>query len=82
MFILGHADICRGRALQGHQQVPRAQPRGFGQEPAGGSQLGSSVPEQCQKMYEEQVLWAKEAGVDFIVAETINWVEEMKIALK
>ena len=37
---------------------------------------------ECQKMYEEQVLWAKEAGVDFIVAETINWVDEMKIALK
>ncbi len=37
---------------------------------------------QCQKMYEEQVFWAKEAGVDFIVAETINWTEEMKIALK
>ena len=37
---------------------------------------------QCQKMYEEQVTWAKEAGVDFIVAETINWTEEMKIALK
>ena len=37
---------------------------------------------ECQKMYEEQVRWAKEAGVDFIVAETINWVEEMKIALK
>ena len=33
-------------------------------------------------MYEEQVKWAKEAGVDFIVAETISWVEEMKIALK
>ena len=37
---------------------------------------------QCQKMYEEQVAWAKEAGVDFIVAETINWTEEIKIALK
>ena len=37
---------------------------------------------ECQKMYEEQVAWAKEANVDFIVAETINWVEEMKIALK
>ena len=36
----------------------------------------------CQKMYEEQLAWAKEAGVDFIVAETINWTEEMKIALK
>ncbi len=37
---------------------------------------------ECQNMYEEQVKWAKEAGVDFIVAETISWVEEMKIALK
>ena len=37
---------------------------------------------ECQKMYEEQVRWAKEAGVDFVVAETINWVDEMKIALK
>ena len=37
---------------------------------------------ECQKMYEEQVTWAKEAGVDFIVAETINWTEEMKIAIK
>ena len=33
-------------------------------------------------MYEEQIRWAKEAGVDFVVAETINWVDEMKIALK
>ena len=33
-------------------------------------------------MYEEQVRWAKEAGVDFVIAETINWVDEMKIALK
>ncbi len=37
---------------------------------------------ECQKMYEEQIRWAKEAGVDFIVAETINFVGEMKIALK
>ncbi|MDC0216309.1 homocysteine S-methyltransferase family protein [Candidatus Pelagibacter sp.] len=37
---------------------------------------------ECQKMFEEQVAWAKEAGVDFVVAETINWTEEMKIALK
>ena len=37
---------------------------------------------ECQKMYEEQVRWAKEAEVDFVVAETINWVDEMKIALK
>ena len=37
---------------------------------------------ECQKMFEEQVLWAKEAGVDFIIAETITWLEEAKIALK
>ena len=37
---------------------------------------------ECQKMFEEQVAWAKEAGVDFVVAETITWLEEMKIALK
>ena len=37
---------------------------------------------ECQKMFEEQVEWAKEAGVDFVVAETINWTGEMKIALK
>ena len=33
-------------------------------------------------MYEEQIAWGKEAGVDFVIAETINWTEEMKIALK
>ena len=37
---------------------------------------------ECQKMFEEQVMWAKEAGVDFVIAETINWTGEMKIALK
>ena len=37
---------------------------------------------ECIKMYEEQVTWAKAAGVDFIIAETITWLEEMKIALK
>ena len=37
---------------------------------------------ECQKMYEEQIQWAKEANVDFVVAETIYWAEEMKIALK
>ena len=37
---------------------------------------------QCQKMFEEQVGWAKDAGVDFVIAETINWTGEMKIALK
>ena len=37
---------------------------------------------ECQKMYEEQIIWAKEAGVDFVIAETINWTGEMEIALK
>ena len=41
-----------------------------------------STFKECQSMYEEQIRWAKEAGVDFIVAETISWVDEMKIALK
>ena len=36
---------------------------------------------ECQRMFEEQVGWAKDAGVDFVIAETITWVEEMKIAL-
>ena len=27
----------------------------------------------CQKMFEEQIAWAKEANVDFVIAETINW---------
>jgi len=37
---------------------------------------------ECLKMFEEQVAWAKEAGVDFVIAETITWLGEMKIALK
>ena len=41
-----------------------------------------STIEECRKMFEEQVQWAKEAGVDFIIAETIVWLEEAKIALK
>ena len=42
----------------------------------------SSSVEECRKMFEEQVEWAKEAGVDFVIAETIVWLEEAKIALK
>lgn len=33
-------------------------------------------------MYDEQVRWASEAGVDFIIAETIEYVEEALIALE
>ena len=36
----------------------------------------------CQKMFAEQIGWAKEANVDFVIAETISWTEEAKIALK
>lgn len=36
---------------------------------------------QVRAMYEEQVGWAAEAGVDFIVAETISWLGEAEIAL-
>ena len=42
----------------------------------------NSTIAECRKMFEEQVTWAKEAGVDFIMAETLSWLEEAKIALK
>ena len=34
------------------------------------------------KCLKNKVAWAKEAGVDFIMAETMSWLEEAKIALK
>ena len=37
---------------------------------------------QVRAMFEEQVGWAAEAGVDFIVAETISWLGEAEIALE
>jgi len=42
----------------------------------------NSTIAECRKMFEEQIAWAKEAGVDFIMAETLSWLEEAKIALK
>jgi betaine-homocysteine S-methyltransferase len=33
-------------------------------------------------MFEEQVAWAAEAGVDFVIAETFSWGEEALIALE
>jgi betaine-homocysteine S-methyltransferase len=36
---------------------------------------------QVRAMYEEQVGWAVDAGVDFIIAETIAWLGEAEIAL-
>lgn len=35
-----------------------------------------------RQMYEEQVGWAKEAGVDFIIAETLGYAGEALIALE
>jgi betaine-homocysteine S-methyltransferase len=40
-----------------------------------------SFAKLVRAMFEEQVGWAVEAGVDFIVAETISWGEEALIAL-
>ncbi|MGI8527664.1 MAG: homocysteine S-methyltransferase family protein [Pseudolabrys sp.] len=36
---------------------------------------------QIRAIFEEQVGWAVDAGVDFIVAETISWLGEAEIAL-
>jgi betaine-homocysteine S-methyltransferase len=36
----------------------------------------------ARAMFEEQVAWAVEAGVDFIVAETYSWGQEALIALE
>ena len=33
-------------------------------------------------MFEEQVGWAVDAGVDFIIGETFSWGEEALIALE
>src|SRR5437764_15261451 len=41
----------------------------------------AAVARQVREMYEEHVRWAVEAGVDFIVAETISWLGEAEIAL-
>ena len=32
-------------------------------------------------MFEEQVGWAVEAGVDYVIGETFDWAEEALIAL-
>lgn len=40
-----------------------------------------AVAKQVRAMFEEQVGWAVEAGVDLIIAETISWLGEAEIAL-
>ncbi len=37
---------------------------------------------EAERIFEEQVGWAVEAGVDYFVAETFSWVEEALLALK
>jgi betaine-homocysteine S-methyltransferase len=37
--------------------------------------------QEVREMFEEQVQWATEEGVDFILAETIDWTHEALIAL-
>ena len=39
------------------------------------------VAKQVRAMFEEQVGWAAEAGVDYIIAETISWLGEAELAL-
>jgi betaine-homocysteine S-methyltransferase len=44
------------------------------------------VPEEgarstVRAMFDEQIAWAVEAGVDFVIAETFSWAEEAQIAL-
>ncbi len=37
---------------------------------------GPESRDAVRTMFEEQVAWAAEAGVDFVIAETFSWVEE------
>src|SRR5918992_3990685 len=41
---------------------------------------GEESRETVRRMYEEQVGWAAEAGVDFVIAETISWLGEALVA--
>ena len=38
--------------------------------------------EEVQAMYEEQVRWSKEEGVEYVIAETMTHIKEAKIALE
>ena len=42
----------------------------------------SKAVKEVERIFDEQVGWAVEAGVDYFVAETIGWVGEALIALK
>jgi betaine-homocysteine S-methyltransferase len=41
-----------------------------------------SALKEVERIYDEQVGWAVEAGVDYFVAETLGWVGEAELALK
>jgi betaine-homocysteine S-methyltransferase len=41
---------------------------------------GEKSREAVRRMFEEQVGWAVEAGVDFVIAETISWLGEALVA--
>ncbi|MGU9950923.1 MAG: homocysteine S-methyltransferase family protein [Gammaproteobacteria bacterium WSBS_2016_MAG_OTU1] len=41
-----------------------------------------STHDEVRRMFAEQVGWAAEAGVDFILLETISWLGEAKIGLE
>ncbi len=42
----------------------------------------AAAADSVRRMFAEQVGWAAEAGVDFVVAETISWGEEALLALE
>lgn len=42
----------------------------------------SKSVQRVQSIYEEQILWASEAGVDFVIAQTLEYLAEAVIALK
>ena len=37
---------------------------------------------EVRRMFDEQIAWAVDAGVDFVIGETFSWVEEAAIALE
>jgi betaine-homocysteine S-methyltransferase len=41
---------------------------------------GDESRDEVREMFEEQVGWAVEAGVDFVIAETISWLGEALVA--
>src|SRR6266567_4993916 len=43
---------------------------------------GASAERTVRSAFEEQVSWAAEAGVDFVIAETFSWAGEALLALE